>query len=124
MGKRILVVDDEPDTVTFFTEVLQEHGYETSSATNGAEALESVRAQRPDLVTLDITMPEQSGIRAFRELREDESLKDIPVLMLTGVAPDFKKFISSRRNLAAPDGYIEKPVRPEALLREVRRLIG
>ena len=67
--RKVLVVDDEPDVRTFLTTLLEDNGYETVTANTGAEALRSVRAARPDLITLDITMPEQSRMRAYLELK-------------------------------------------------------
>ena len=124
MAKNILVVDDEPDVVTYFTTLLEENGYETRSANNGTEAMAAIAAQRPDLITLDITMPEQSGVRTYRNIKEDESLKSIPVIIVTGVASDFKRFISTRKQVPPPDGYLEKPIQPQGLLDEVKRLLA
>ncbi len=123
MGKKILVVDDEPDVVTYLSAVLRDNGYEALEAYDGEEALAKIRSDRPDLVTLDVTMPEMTGVKAYRTLKEDEKLKDIPVIIVTGVAHDFKQFISSRTQVPPPDGYLEKPVAPEALLAEVARLL-
>ncbi len=123
MAAHILVVDDEDDVLTYFTAVLQENGYETAVARNGAEALAAVRAHRPDVVTLDITMPEQSGVRVYREMKTDPELARIPILIITGIASDFKGFISTRRQVPPPDGYLEKPVPPERLVAEVKRLL-
>lgn len=124
MAKKILVVDDEPDVVTYLCAVLKDAGYETLEASNGEEAMEAVVAKHPDLITLDITMPEMTGVKAYRRLKEDAQLKKIPVIMVTGVAHEFKKFISTREQVPAPEGYLEKPVEPEELLAEVKRLIG
>ena len=124
MAKKILVVDDEPDVTTYFTAVLEENGYETETASNGAAAIEAIRTFKPDLVSLDITMPEQSGVKTYRQLKEGEEFKGIPVLIITGIAKDFKHFISSRKQVPPPDGYLEKPVKPETLLAEVKKLIG
>jgi CheY-like chemotaxis protein len=124
MPKRILVVDDEPDVVTYLTSVLSDAGYETDSAANGEEAWDRVRKSRPDLITLDITMPEMTGVKTYRRLKEDEGLRTVPVVMVTGVTHDFKQFISTRSQVPPPEGYLEKPVKPEELLAEVRRLLG
>jgi len=124
MAKKILVVDDEPDVITYFTAVLEEHGYETQSASNGVAAIEAIRKDRPDLVALDITMPEQSGVKTYRQIKEDDEFKGIPVLIITGIAHDFKQFISTRKQVPPPDGYLEKPVKAETLAAEVKRLIG
>lgn len=124
MSKKILVVDDEPDVVTYFTALLEENGYETCSANNGTEAMAAIEADRPDLITLDITMPEQSGVKTYRRIKEDDGLKTIPVIIITGVAADFKRFISTRSQVPAPDGYLEKPIQPQTLLDEVARLLA
>ncbi len=124
MAKKILVVDDEPDVVTYLCAILKDAGYETLEASNGEEAMEAVLSKHPDLVTLDITMPEMTGVKTYRRLKEDEKLKKIPVVIVTGVAHEFKRFISTREQVPAPEGYLEKPVEPEELLAEVKRLIG
>jgi CheY-like chemotaxis protein len=124
MGRKILVVDDEPDVVTYLCTVLRDHGYEAIEAFNGEEALEKIQQEHPDLVTLDITMPEMTGVKAYRRMREDAALKTIPIVIVTGITHDFKQFISSRTQVPPPEGYLEKPVKPEDLLAEVKRLIG
>ena len=124
MSKTVLVVDDEPDVVTYLSTVLRDAGYATLEASNGEEALEQTRKGRPDLITLDITMPEMTGVKTYRQLKEDEAFRRIPVIIVTGVTHDFKQFISSRAQVPAPEGYLEKPVKPEDLLAEVGRLVG
>jgi CheY-like chemotaxis protein len=122
--KTILVVDDDPDARDFFVTVLEDHGYATVSARDGNEALDRIGESVPDLVTLDITMPEKSGVGVYRKLREDEDLKNIPVIIITGVSDDFKHFISTRRQVPPPEGYLSKPVEPDQLLEKVRELVG
>ena len=124
MGKKILVVDDEPDVVTYLASVLRDNGYEALEAFNGEEAMEKVLKDHPDLVTLDITMPEMTGVKAYRKMKEDPALSKIPVVIVTGVSHEFKQFISTRSQVPAPEGYLEKPVKPEDLLAEVQRLLG
>jgi CheY-like chemotaxis protein len=124
MAKKILVVDDEPDVVTYLASVLRDSGYEALEAFNGEEAMEKVLKEHPDLVTLDITMPEMTGVKAYRKMKEDPVLSKIPVVIVTGVSHEFKQFISTRSQVPAPEGYLEKPVKPEDLLAEVRRLLG
>ena len=123
-GKLVLVVDDDPDARDFLITVLEDNGYATVSAKDGSEALEVIEQQRPDLVTLDITMPEKSGVAVYRKLREDEQLRDIPVIIVTGISDDFEKFISSRRQIPPPDGFIHKPLDPLHLIKMVSDLIG
>jgi CheY-like chemotaxis protein len=122
--KLVLVVDDEPDTLAFFSTLLEDHGYAVAMAKDGAEALRRVQERRPDLVTLDITMPEKSGVRFYRDLRESAEWKGIPIVIITGISGDFERFISTRKQVPPPEGYLSKPVDQEKLLETVRKLIG
>lgn len=123
MSKKVLVVDDEPDVVRYFTAALEEQGYETCSAANGLEAMEKIESEHPDLVTLDITMPEQSGVKVYRLIKGDAKFKQIPVLIVTGIPHEFKQFISTRGHVPPPEGYLDKPVVLGDLVREVQRLL-
>ena len=122
--KTVLVVDDEPDARDFLTTVLEDNGYATVTAKDGVEAISILEASAPDLVALDITMPEKSGVAVYRRLKEDDQLKSIPVIIVTGVSGEFEKFISTRRQVPPPEGYISKPVDHEHFLKMVAELIG
>ncbi len=121
--KKIIVIDDEPDIVTFLTVLLEDNGYTVISAKDGREGMEKIARERPQLVLLDITMPEKSGVRCYRELRENPDLKSIPIVIVTGVAKDFKNFISSRRQVPPPDGFVSKPIDKQELLDTVSKFI-
>lgn len=120
--KRVLIIDDEPDTQIYFSNLLQDNGFDTVTAENGEEGLKKVRSAKPDLITLDMSMPETSGVRCYRELRDNEEWKSIPVIVITGISDEFRGFISSRRQVPPPDGYLSKPVDEEQLLKMVRQL--
>ena len=122
--KTILVVDDEPDARDYLTTVLEDNGFAVRTAKDGTEAIAMIDQAAPDLVSLDITMPEKSGVAVYRKLKEDEQLKGIPVIIVTGISDDFKKFISSRRQVPPPEGYISKPVDAEQFLQMVGGLLG
>ncbi|MFH1763701.1 MAG: response regulator [Gemmatimonadota bacterium] len=122
--KTILVVDDDPDARDFFITVLEDNGYATVWARDGNEALARLEEKIPDLVTLDVTMPEKSGVGVYRKLREEEAYKSVPVIIITGVSDDFKHFISSRRKIPPPEGYLSKPIEPEEFVRLVGELVG
>jgi CheY-like chemotaxis protein len=122
--KTVLVVDDDPDARDFFTTVLEDNGYAVVQAADGNEALARLAEGLPDLVTLDITMPEKSGVGVYRKLREEEEYKGIPVIIITGVSDDFKQFISTRRQVPPPNGYLPKPIEAEDLVRLVGELVG
>jgi CheY-like chemotaxis protein len=92
--------------------------------------MEKARREKPDLITLDISMPEESGVRFYRELKEDPELSGIPVVIVTGVTgygykpEDFQKFISSRKNIPPPEGFVPKPIDREELLKGVTALLS
>jgi len=123
-AKTVLVVDDDPDAREFLTTVLQDHGFGTQTAEDGTEAIAMIEKKPPDLVALDITMPEKSGVAVYRKLKEDDLFKHIPVIIVTGISDDFKKFISSRRQVPPPEGYISKPVDAQELVKMVRELLA
>jgi CheY-like chemotaxis protein len=122
--KTVLVVDDEPDARDYLTTVLQDNGFATVIAKDGTEAIAKLAEAVPDLVSLDITMPERSGVSVYRKLKEDDQLKDVPVIIITNVSDEFQKFISTRRQVPPPDGYISKPVDADAFIKMVGDLIG
>jgi CheY-like chemotaxis protein len=79
---------------------------------------------RPDLVTLDITLPEQSGVKCYRLIKENADTADTKVVIITGVQKEFKGFIHSRRQVPPPDGYVAKPFSAEDLIEAVRSALG
>jgi CheY-like chemotaxis protein len=127
--KKIMVIDDEPDVVTFLTTLLEESGYDTASAGDGVAGLEKIREDPPDLICLDLLMPEKTGIILYREIRKDDRLKDIPVIMITGFAApefpliDFKRFIT-KRSIPPPEVFMEKPIDRQALLNAIRETLA
>ncbi len=121
--KKILIVDDEPDVVMYLSTFLEENGFEALEAKDGIECLEKAKAEQPDLITLDITMPEESGVKAFRKLQDDEKTKNIPIIIVTGVDSEFKDFISSRKQVHPPTGYFEKPIDRDEFLDKVKEIL-
>jgi len=120
-GYKILTVDDEPDFLTFIGTVLEDNGATVITASNGEEAIRKARADKPDLMTLDITMPGKSGIEVFETLRKDPELESIPVCIITG-KPEMRKLIYERA-VTPPEGYVDKPVDEEDLLLNVRKIL-
>jgi CheY-like chemotaxis protein len=123
-NKTVLIVDDEPDVVTWISTLLEDNGYSTVSAQNGEEALNRIKEARPDLVTLDISMPGTSGVRFYRDMKENDEWKTVPIVVVTGISDDFKQFISTRRQVPPPEGYISKPIEEKEILDLVKKLIG
>lgn len=124
MSKKILVVDDEKDVVFYLSAILEDKGFNVSTAKDGIEAVNAVKSTMPDLVLLDITMPNQSGVKVYRQIKENDALKAIPVIIISGILSEFKQFISTRKQVPPPEGYLEKPVSPSDVLCEVQRLFN
>ncbi|MFC1867035.1 response regulator [Thermodesulfobacteriota bacterium] len=130
MAKKVLVVDDDPDIRLFSISVLEENGYTPLEAANGEEGMEIIKKEMPDLLILDILMPRESGIRLFRKLKTDKSLKHIPVVVLSGIAE--KSFLRSQKALTEfggetvpePEAYLEKPVKADVLTDTIQKIIG
>jgi len=123
-AKKILVVDDEPDVVAYVRTFLEDNGFTMLDAANGKEGFATAKSGHPDLIILDITMPEESGVRMFRNLQEDAETANIPVVILTGISHDFKRFIETRRQVRPPAGYFDKPPDREKLLAKINELLG
>lgn len=120
---KILLVDDDADFVESTRTVLESKQYEIITAVNGDEALQKARAEKPDLIILDIIMPVEDGFTAAEQLRKDKALSSIPVLMLTsysskGASTSIPR--SRGMELEAED-YIDKPVKPQDLLAAVEK---
>ena len=120
-GRRILVVDDETDVRVFLSTVLEDAGAEVLQATDGDEALAIMVRERPDLVTLDLSMPGKDGIETFGEMRRHAEVKQIPVCVVTG-HPEFRKLIYDRA-VPPPEGYMDKPVDEEELVSNLKRIL-
>jgi len=130
MSKRVLVVDDDPDVRLFSVTVLEENGYTPLEADNGETGLKMIKEKKPDLVILDVLMPRQSGVRLYRELKTSKSLKDVKVIILSGIAK--KTFLRSQKALTEfggaevpePEIYLEKPVEPEELAEAINKMLA
>jgi len=121
MGKpKILVVDDEPDTVELITFNLRNAGYEVVTAGDGAEALRKARSQGPSLIILDLMLPEVDGLEVSKMLRADVATAHIPVLMLTAKAGEVDRILGLE--LGAKD-YVTKPFSPRELILRVRNIL-
>jgi CheY-like chemotaxis protein len=129
--KKILVLDDEPDVVTYLVSLLEDNDYIVVSAMDGKEGMVKAKSEKPDLITLDISMPEKSGVRFYREMKSDPEMKRIPIVIVTGVSStqdggtgkDFERFLGTRKQVPPPDGFIMKPIEESELLGTVRKLL-
>ena len=127
MAKKVLVIDDDNDFVESILNLLEAKGYAVDSASNGADGIEKAKANKPDLILLDVMMTtKDEGFNVARQLQETEEVKGTPVIMVTGV----------RKEMNLPFGFepddtwlpvkqfLEKPVKPEALLNAVSEALA
>ena len=121
--KKILIIDDEEDVITYLSTFFSDNGFSAISAVDGKEGIQKAVAEKPDIITLDISMPEESGVKALRDLQSNEVTKNIPVIIVTGVSTDIKRFIESRKQVHPPEGFFEKPIDREELLKKVKELL-
>jgi CheY-like chemotaxis protein len=117
MAKKILVIDDDPLIVEYLVNIFRDNGYQTCTAADGTLAHEVLETERPDLITLDLEMPEEWGTRFFRRMSKDKTFSDIPVIVISGLAG---RHLAIKRVVAS----LAKPFDPAELLSIVRRTIG
>jgi CheY-like chemotaxis protein len=128
--KKILIIEDQMDMRFFLTTLLETNGFAPAVARNGKEGIEKAKDIHPDIIILDIMMPEEGGAQTYRKLKSDETLKDIPVIILSAVAQHtFSHYLkmlntSGGLNIPLPDSYIEKPPEPQYLMKTIKRLIA
>ena len=128
--KKILIVDDELDVRIYVGTLFETSGYEPVAARNGSEGLQKAKEISPDLIILDVMMPKAGGVSMYRELKADQQLRDIPVIMLTGVGEkSFSHYLKMLKfkikdPIPQPNAYMEKPLDHERLVELVREIIG
>jgi Fe-S oxidoreductase len=120
-GRRILVADDEPDQVAFLSTVLEDNGATVFQATTGDEVLAMARKEKPDLLTLDLSMPGMNVGEVFDLIRKDPELADLKICIITG-RPELRGLIYDRK-VRPPEGYLDKPVNEEVVLRGARKIL-
>jgi len=127
--KKILFVDDELDMRIFLSTVLKTEGYEAVAARNAIEGIKKALEVSPDLVIMDVMMPQAGGVTLFQEIKKDKRLRHIPVIMLSGVSEKafthHLKMLNIRidDSLPPPDAYMEKPLDPAKLVATINRLL-
>ncbi len=122
--RHILVVDDDPDFTAYLKTILEEEGFVVATASDGEEALRHVRTTPPDLVTLDIQMPRKTGVLFYRQMKSDDELRSIPVVVISGLFDEgnkafIERFFESDR-IPAAEAYLEKPIAKDRLLAVVK----
>jgi two-component system cell cycle response regulator DivK len=119
--KSVLIVEDNELNMKLFHDLLEAHGYQTIETRNGIEALDLARKHRPDLIIMDIQLPEVSGLEVTKWLKDDEVLRDIPVIAVTAFA---MKGDEERIRQGGCEAYISKPISIGTFIETVRRFIG
>jgi two-component system, OmpR family, alkaline phosphatase synthesis response regulator PhoP len=126
MAKKILVVDDDPDLVEAASMILKSRQYEVVAAYGGIEGLEKAKTEKPDLIVLDVMMPDKDGYTVCKELKADAALSAIPVLLLTAVVshiPTTRYSHQMGKEMEADD-YMDKPVDPPELVKRIEALLS
>jgi two-component system cell cycle response regulator DivK len=121
MAKTVLIVEDNELNMKLFRDLLEAHGYKTLQTRNGIEALSLAREHQPDLILMDIQLPEVSGLDVTKWLKEDEALRHIPVIAVTAFA---MKGDEERIREGGCEAYISKPITVSMFLETVRQFIG
>jgi len=122
--KKILVVDDEKDVREFLRAALVESGFDVILAEDGNVALEKVKKQIPDLISLDLVMPKKSGAKFHRELSKHKEWSKIPIIIVTGHArDDLGKSDLKELTMSGPGVYLEKPVKPNNYIAAIKKIL-
>ena len=124
--KKILIVDDDPDLVEAVTMILESKNYEVAAAYGGIEGLQKSKTENPDLIVLDVMMPDKDGYVVCKELKADPNLSKIPVLLLTAVISKIPttRYTQQMGLETEADDYIDKPVEPEVLVKRIETLLS
>jgi CheY-like chemotaxis protein len=123
----VLVIDDEDDVTTYLSTLLSNHGFNARCANSAAQGLKQLEASRPDLILLDLMMPDKTGIVLFNKIKKDARYQDIPIIIVTGIhehfAEDYKDFFEKLK-IRKPSAFFEKPVNPDELIKTVKQELG
>lgn len=119
--KRILCIEDETDMIELIRLILQRRGFEIQGAAGGQEGLRKVREWLPDLVLLDLMMPDMDGWEVYQQMKAEEATRDIPVIVVTAKAQNIDKVLGL--HIAKVDDYVAKPFSPSELLESVDRVL-
>lgn len=123
-SKKVLIVDDEEDILTYFEAIFNDNGYCTILARDGIKGFEAAKSEKPDLITLDITMPKQSGLRLYRQFKDHPELKNIPVIIITAHDDFWGIFVDDLKEYAPPEGIFYKPIDPVAVLKLIVEILS
>ncbi len=120
--KKVLCVEDEPEMIELIKLILERRGFEVLGAVGGRQGLNTIRQEMPDLVLLDLMMPDVDGWEVYRQMKADDELKDIPVIVVTAKAQSIDRVLGI--HIAKVDDYVTKPFGPQELLQSVEEVLG
>jgi two-component system response regulator VicR len=120
--KKVVCIEDEEEMIDLVRLILGRRGFELIGAVGGKEGLKTIREIKPDLVLLDLMMPDMDGWEVYQQMKVDEELRDIPVIVVTAKAQSIDKVLGL--HIAKVDDYITKPFGPQELLESVSRVLG
>jgi two-component system response regulator VicR len=120
--KRVVCIEDEPEMIDLVRLILGRKGFDVIGANGGIEGLETVRREKPDLILLDLMMPDMDGWEVYQQIKADAELRVIPVIVVTAKAQSIDKVLGL--HIAKVDDYITKPFGPQELLESVEKIIG
>ena len=120
--KRVVCIEDEPEMIDLVRLILGRKGFNVIGANGGIEGLETVRRLRPDLILLDLMMPDMDGWEVYQQIKADPALREIPVVVVTAKAQSIDKVLGL--HIAKVDDYITKPFGPQELLESVEKILG
>ena len=120
--KKVVCVEDEPEIIDLIRLILGRKGFDLTGATGGLEGLEAIRRVKPDLVLLDLMMPDMDGWEVYQQMKADPELKNIPVIVVTAKAQSIDKILGL--HIAKVDDYVTKPFGPQELLQSVERVLS
>ncbi len=124
--RKVLIIDDEPKTTTYFSTLLQDHGFSPRCANSADEGLAALSEERPDVILLDLMMPYRTGVNLFNKIKRDPRYSDIPIIIVTGIrqqfSEDHRAFFDGLKK-GRPSAFLEKPVDPEELIGTLRSTI-
>lgn len=120
--RKVLCIEDEPEMIELIKLILSRHNFDVYGAVGGADGLEKIRSVKPDIVLLDLMMPEMDGWQVFQNMRVDPDMRDVPVIVVTAKAQSIDKVLGL--HIARVDDYITKPFGPQELLASIERVLA
>jgi DNA-binding response OmpR family regulator len=121
-AKKIIYIEDDPEMIDLVELILNRHGFNVKGIHGGRQGIDTVKADPPDLILLDLMMPDMDGWDVYQQLKADETTKNVPVIVITAKAQSIDKVLGL--HIAKVDDYIAKPFRPQELLDSIDKILS